>query len=153
MIKKAISRRRGRDIETVFDYYDSSFDSLYQFFHTNLGKIKYRARVEYYNNALTARKRNRIRELYFDHDISFSSKIDYPSHLVFAVENEKDIEWVKERLSEREGSVVEITITLNLGSERFKKEMEDTLRSCGIYGWYYIDYGCITYCINAKEIS
>ena len=156
MIRKAISRRGGKDLESIFDYYDSSFDSLYQFFHTGLGKAKYRARVEYYNSSLTAKKRNRIREIYFDHDISFGSRIDYPTHLVFSIGHESDIEGVKERLLERDESLVEITVTINLGLGDkigdIRVKTEEALRSCGINGWYYIDYGCTTYCINTKDI-
>ena len=43
-------------------------------YYSNLGSITYRARAEYYNNKINARDRNRISELYFDHDFFFNEK-------------------------------------------------------------------------------
>ena len=151
MIAKAKTRRDRETLESIHNHYDSSFDSLYQMYYSNLGSITYRARAEYYNNKINARDRNRISELYFDHDFFFNEKIEYPSHLIFSVKNLDDIETFANRLSTMDSSIEQITITLETEAQGIKSEMESAIYNAGFPSWYFIDFwNMFTFILNPK---
>jgi hypothetical protein len=151
MIAKAKTRKDRETLESIHYHYENSFDSLYQMYYSNLGSITYRARVEYYNSKLNARDRNRIGELYFDHDFFFNDKIEYPSHLIFSIKNLGDIETFANRLSTVDPSIEQIVITLETEAQGIKSEMESAIYNAGFAGWYFIDFwNMFTFVLNPK---
>jgi glycosyltransferase involved in cell wall biosynthesis len=152
MISQAKSRKDRTNLESIFYHYEDSFDSLYQMFYSDLGKITYRARVEYYKNVLSARNRNRISELYFDHDFWFNEKIDHPSHLIFSIKNLSDLENLSNRLSSIDKSIEEILITLEKEAQDIRSEVESAISNAGFPWWYFIEFGNLfTFRINPKS--
>jgi glycosyltransferase involved in cell wall biosynthesis len=151
--EKAKTRMDRETLDSILIHYDDSFDVLYQMFYSDLGKIRYRARVEYYNNELTARNKSRINQLYFDHDFWFNRTVDYPSHLIFSIKDLNDIRVFSDRVSKIEPSVEQIVITLEEEAKDLRNEMEAAFYEAGIGAWYFIAfYDLFTYRINAKEI-
>ena len=150
MMTKAESRKSRETLESIHYHYDGSFDSLYQMYYSNLGSITYRARVEYYNSDLNARDRNRIDELYFDHDFWFNEKIDYPSHLIFSIKNIQDIETFTNRLSTIDPSLEQIVVTLEIEALDIRSDMESAIYNAGFSWWYFIDFTKITFILNPK---
>lgn len=151
MREKAKARNDREYMDSIFSYYDGSFDRMYQMYHSNLGRISYRASVEYYNRNITARDRIKIGELYFDHDFHFNSKTNHSSHLIFSVGSVDDIVAYSERTSVIEDSLEEIVITLESGAKEIKDQMESAIYASGFGGWYFIDYGDLyTYLINPR---
>jgi len=151
IIAKAKSRKSRVNMESILCHYEDSFDSLYQMYYSNLGSITYRARVEYYNSKLNARDRNRIGELYFDHDFWFNEKISCPSHLIFSIKNIQDIETFANRLSTVDPSIEQITITLETEALSIKSEMESAIYNSGFSWWYFIDFrNMFTFVLNPK---
>lgn len=151
IIENAKSRRSRKNMDTIFDYYDGSFDSFYQFYYSNLSEIVYRARVEYHNKNLTARKRNKISELYYDHDIFFEEKIPNPSHIIFSISDQNDIDAMKKRVGSIDSPLEQVLIYLS--DERMKDHLESEMYSCGIPGWYFIMYGGVNYIIDGKGLA
>ena len=150
MMAKAESRKNRETLESIHYHYDGSFDSLYQMYYSNLGSITYRARVEYYNSDLNARDRNRIGELYFDHNFWFNKKIEYPSHLIFSIKNIQDIETFTNRLSTIDTSIEQIVVTLEIEALDIRSDMESAIYNAGFAGWYFIDFSKITFILNPK---
>jgi len=150
MIEKAKSRMSRETLDSILPYYDDSFDSLYQMYYSNLGSITYRARVEYYNSDLNARGRNRIGELYFDHDFWFNKKIEHPSHLIFSIKNIQDIETFTNRLSTIDPSLEQIVVTLEIEALDIRSDMESAIHNAGFSWWYFIDFNKITFILNPK---
>ena len=151
MMAKAESRKSRETLESIHYHYDGSFDSLYQMYYSNLGSITYRARVEYYNSDLNARDRNRIGELYFDHDFWFNKKIEHPSHLIFSIKNIQDIETFTNRLSTIDPSLEQIVVTLEIEALDIRSDMESAIHNAGFSWWYFIDFSKITFILNPKE--
>ena len=138
-------------LDSILPYYDDSFDSLYQMYYSNLGSITYRARVEYYNSDLNARGRNRIDELYFDHDFWFNKKIEHPSHLIFSIKNIQDIETFTNRLSTIDPSLEQIVVTLEIEALDIRSDMESAIHNAGFSWWYFIDFwNMFTFVLNPK---
>ena len=153
MISRAESRKSRETLDTILNHYDDSFDSLYQMFYSDLGKIKYRARVEYYNRELTSRNRSRIKELYFDHDFWFNKKSEFPSHLIFSIKNLDDIRIFSDRLSDMDASIECVLITIEKEALHLRDDIEAAIYKAGISGWYFIDFfDILTFRINTKEI-
>jgi glycosyltransferase involved in cell wall biosynthesis len=153
IMEKAKTRTDRETLDSILPYYDDSFDTLYQMYYSDLGKIRYRARIEYYNRNLTARNKSRIRGLYFDHDFWFNEQILYPSHLIFSIKDSKDIEILSNRLSSMEPSIEQMTITLEKEAQHLKDAVTEAMYGAGISAWYFIDfYDLFTFRINAKEI-
>ena len=152
MMTKAESRKSRETLESIHYHYDGSFDSLYQMYYSNLGSITYRARVEYYNSNLNARDRNRIGELYFDHDFWFNKKIEHPSHLIFSIKNIHDIETFTNRLSTIDPSLEQIAVTLEIEALDIRSDMESAIHNAGFSWWYFIDFSKITFILNPKSI-
>ena len=150
MMTKAESRKSRETLESIHYHYDGSFDSLYQMYYSNLGSITYRARVEYYNSDLNARDRNRIDELYFDHDFWFNKKIEHPSHLIFSIKNIQDIEAFTNRLSTIDPSLEQIVVTLEIEALDIRSDMESAIYNAGFSWWYFIDFSKITFILNPK---
>jgi len=150
MMAKAESRKSRETLESIHYHYDGSFDSLYQMYYSNLGSITYRARVEYYNSNLNARDRNRIDELYFDHDFWFNKKIEHPSHLIFSIKNIQDIETFTNRLSTIDPSLEQIVVTLEIEALDIRSDMESAIHNAGFSWWYFIDFTKITFILNPK---
>jgi glycosyltransferase involved in cell wall biosynthesis len=150
MMAKAESRKSRETLESIHYHYDGSFDSLYQMYYSNLGSITYRARVEYYNSDLNARDRNRIGELYFDHDFWFNKKIEHPSHLIFSIKNIQDIETFTNRLSTIDPSLEQIVVTLEIEALDIRSDMESAIHNAGFSWWYFIDFSKITFILNPK---
>ena len=150
MMAKAESRKSRETLESIHYHYDGSFDSLYQMYYSNLGSITYRARVEYYNSNLNARDRNRIGELYFDHDFWFNKKIEHPSHLIFSIKNIHDIETFTNRLSTIDPSLEQIVVTLEIEALDIRSDMESAIHNAGFSWWYFIDFSKITFILNPK---
>lgn len=150
MIEKAKSRMSRETLDSILPYYDDSFDSLYQMYYTELGDIRYRARVEYYNSNLTARNKSRIRELYFDHDFWFNMTISHPTHLIFSIKNIQDIETFTNRLSTIDPSLEQIVVTLEIEALDIRSDMESAIYNAGFAGWYFIDFSKITFILNPK---
>lgn len=150
MMAKAESRKSRETLESIHYHYDGSFDSLYQMYYSNLGSITYRARVEYYNSDLNARDRNRIGELYFDHDFWFNKKIEHPSHLIFSIKNIQDIETFTNRLSTIDPLLEQIVVTLEIEALDIRSDMESAIHNAGFSWWYFIDFSKITFILNPK---
>ena len=150
MMTKAESRKSRETLDSILSYYDDSFDSLYQMYYSDLGKIRYRARVEYYNTNLTARNKNRIKDLYFDHDFWFNKKIEHPSHLIFSIKNIQDIEAFTNRLSTIDPSLEQIVVTLEIEALDIRSDMESAIHNAGFSWWYFIDFSKITFILNPK---
>lgn len=150
MMTKAESRKSRETLESIHYHYDDSFDSLYQMYYSDLGKIRYRARVEYYNTNLTARNKNRIKDLYFDHDFWFNKKIEHPSHLIFSIKNIQDIEAFTNRLSTIDPSLEQIVVTLEIEALDIRSDMESAIHNAGFSWWYFIDFSKITFILNPK---
>ena len=150
MMTKAESRKSRETLESIHYHYDGSFDSLYQMYYSNLGSITYRARVEYYNSDLNARDRNRIGELYFDHDFWFNKKIEHPSHLIFSIKNIQDIETFTNRLSTIDPLLEQIVVTLEIEALDIRSDMESAIHNAGFSWWYFIDFSKITFILNPK---
>ena len=150
MMTKAESRKSRETLDSILSYYDDSFDSLYQMYYSDLGKIRYRARVEYYNTNLTARNKNRIKDLYFDHDFWFNKKIEHPSHLIFSIKNIQDIETFTNRLLTIDPSLEQIVVTLEIEALDIRSDMESAIHNAGFSWWYFIDFSKITFILNPK---
>ena len=151
ILERAKSRKDRKKLDSILDYYDRSFNSMYQMYYSDLGNIKYRARVEYHNSNLSARDRNLISELYFDHDFIFNEKSPHPSHLIFSIRNESDIENFKNRLSVIDKSIVSIIVTAEEEAQDIKEKIESSIYEVGLNGWYFIGYGGVfTYCITPE---
>jgi glycosyltransferase involved in cell wall biosynthesis len=152
MVEKAKSRMDRETMDSILPYYDDSFDSLYQMYYSDLGEIRYRARVEYYNTNLTARNKNRIKELYFDHDFWFNKKIEHASHLIFSIKNINDIQNFSNRLASVDGSIESITITLEKEAQDIRPEVESAISNAGFPWWYFIEFrNLFTFRINTKS--
>ena len=151
MLVKAKSRKSRENMESILYHYEGSFDSLHQMFYSNLGSINYRARVEYHNDKLNARDKNRISELYFDHDFWFNEKIDFPSHLIFSIKNTHDIERFSERMlsHNHDESITSIVITLEAEANDMRYDLESAMFNSGFPSWYYIEFmGIVTFTIS-----
>ena len=122
-------------------------------YYTELGDIRYRARVEYYNRNLTARNKSRIRELYFDHDFWFNTTISHPTHLIFSIKNLDDIQKFSDRVSVIDKSIELITITLEREAQEIRHDMESAMYNAGFHWWYFIEYlHLFTFKISPKSI-
>jgi hypothetical protein len=121
-------------------------------YYTELGEIRYRARVEYHNDNLTARNKSRIKELYFDHDFWFNTVISHPSHLIFSIKNLNDIQKFSDRVSAIDKSIELITITLEKEAQEIRSDMESAMYNAGFHWWYFIEYlHLFTFKINPKS--
>ena len=133
MIENAEGRKSRKNLNSIEEYYDTIFDSTTAFYFCNSNDSKKSNVIEYFENNINQRTKEKLKNLYFDQDLRFdlTPSADY---LVIKIKSNDDIDLVSERLNyflPKTEIVIECENNL-------KDEVTNVLRSVGLSFWWFI---------------
>jgi len=97
MMEDANDRVDREDLNSIEVYYDDIYKHTTPFYFSNLNFEKNSKIVEYFHPRVNPRIKERLKSLYFDHDLRFveTPRADY---LFIKIEEEKDLSFLSERI-------------------------------------------------------
>lgn len=128
---KANKRVDRKTLVSIENYYDESFDHFKNFYFSGIENQIERIDVEYWSKSLSARDIQKIKDLYFDHNIFFNERVESPKFIIIDSNTDDDI--ILEVLSNRDFSNCTITIT---GDKSRYEHNSNVVKSLGYPHWF-----------------
>lgn len=143
MFQKAHQRLDRDRLCSIDDHYDRALPQTTAFYLSSLNK-SIGERIEFFSPSATARDKDLIEELYYDHRIETTEELEhFPAYLIANVISEEEIKMLADRLDRG----VPSTQLLIQAPKGFEKEVNELLSSRG-WGWNWHTYTHYTAIIN-----
>lgn len=130
--EKSNKRVDRKNLVSIENYYDDSFIHFKNFFFCSIEDELERNNIEYWSNSISARDIQKIKDLYFDHNIFINEKISSPKFIVIDGDTDENI--ISKVLSERNFKNCIITITSE--SDKYEHNRE-VLKSLGFHHYWF----------------